>query len=356
MGLDLFSILGVQPTTPVAGEAAPEGGEGFSDVLDDLLAFEDVPVDVDSAGDEPEELVVELDEDLDDDFEGALLSLDDMQLDLPLSDDEVREDLVAWAAQSTPAQRVAVPVEGDTLRTQAQQLAPPVVQAAPSAEPLTWEPLAQEITPPGLGPRVTQLHEELSAELADEAELEVAESPEPELLEELVEPPVQRARRPRRLEAVKQAATATVEAASTESAEPELQLEAPEPLPTVADLGLAHETPEGLVALPRAVRVDVDDDLAIEIATEGADVDIRLEGTVQALDEQAGLQPELDERLGRGGWNLEGYDEHARDAHDPREARADAPSSSSSSEQRDDSGAEAAGDPATTHATVSALA
>ncbi|GEM_PF-6538533 len=367
MGVDLLALWSAPPATMAEAPAGPPG-DGFADVLADTMKGVELPKDADGEGDEPElaDLELELDPD---ELGEAMLALDDEQLELPLEPIDTEDELIAWAAQATNVDGT-VALGGETLRTQPQRLpqvtAPP---PAPAATPLTELPEPIELTQ-AAGPKVVHLRPqptsptaphlaEPSQALTPEPASDPTEAPDPTEAVPVDEPPPTRAvaRRPRRLEAARlQHGSAPVDAATATANDTELTPEhRVESLPTVADLDLPAETPEGFVAVPQHVRVELDDELAIEIASDGAEVDVRLEGTVQALSEQAGLQPELDERLGRSGWSLEHYDENVRDEH-PREGSGREASRGATEPTARGAAPESRSEPAAHDATVSALA
>lgn len=68
----------------------------------------------------------------------------------------------------------------------------------------------------------------------------------------------------------------------------------------------------GALTHRRAVRVEVDRDLTLEVSYDREDVEVSLDGTPEALRHLAGMERSLSEDLEAGGWNLRQFDARER--------------------------------------------
>lgn len=96
---------------------------------------------------------------------------------------------------------------------------------------------------------------------------------------------------------------------------------APEPPPEMPDLA---PTP----ADDRAVRVQLDADLAVEIAPSQGRYDVTVEGGPTAVEALTEIGPELEHHLARGGWSL-GTFQSRRDRHQPAKPHHRGPAATS---------------------------
>lgn len=82
------------------------------------------------------------------------------------------------------------------------------------------------------------------------------------------------------------------------------------------------ETPEGLITKAKVieegdgVRVHVDRDLAVEVAWQAEGLEVRIDGTVDAVDPMKELESAMQDMLGRNGANLLDYSTHIRAAEE----------------------------------------
>jgi hypothetical protein len=83
--------------------------------------------------------------------------------------------------------------------------------------------------------------------------------------------------------------------------------------------GSEQATPEGHVPNPTDVVVDVDEDLAVKITTNGREVIVAAEGTASALEDLRGLGPELAESLRDLGFDLSEFTSEEREAAEENE-------------------------------------
>ena len=83
--------------------------------------------------------------------------------------------------------------------------------------------------------------------------------------------------------------------------------------------GSEQATPEGHVPNPTDVVVDVDEDLAVKITTNGREVVVAAEGTASALNDLRGLGPELAESLRDLGFDLSEFTSEEREAAEESE-------------------------------------
>jgi hypothetical protein len=79
-------------------------------------------------------------------------------------------------------------------------------------------------------------------------------------------------------------------------------------------IGSEQATPEGHVPNPTDVVVDVDEDLAVKISTNGREVVVAAEGTASALDDLREVGPELAESLRDLGFDLSEFTSEEREA------------------------------------------
>ena len=121
--------------------------------------------------------------------------------------------------------------------------------------------------------------------------------------------------------------------------EPHDDLELPEPELPEADLldgELPPELPESTyVSRSRTVRVQLDDDLTVEVHAEDADVDVDVEGTRDAVSSVREASQELRQELQNGGWDLRHFDTRER-----RSSREGSPSALGHSEASSEAQAE----------------
>jgi uncharacterized protein YuzE len=78
-------------------------------------------------------------------------------------------------------------------------------------------------------------------------------------------------------------------------------------------------TPEGHLPSLTDVVVDVDEDLAVKISTNGREVAVSLEGTASALDDLRDVGPELAESLRNLGFDLSEFSSEEREAAEEKE-------------------------------------
>ncbi len=83
--------------------------------------------------------------------------------------------------------------------------------------------------------------------------------------------------------------------------------------------GSEQATPEGHVPNPTDVVVDVDEDLALKISTNGREVVVAAEGTASALEDLHGVGPELAESLRDLGFDLSEFSSEEREAAEENE-------------------------------------
>ena len=82
------------------------------------------------------------------------------------------------------------------------------------------------------------------------------------------------------------------------------------------------ETPEGLITKAKAleegdgVRVHVDRELAVEVAWQAEGVEVRVDGTAEAVDPMKDLGSAMEDMLGRNGARLLDYSTHIRAAEE----------------------------------------
>lgn len=78
----------------------------------------------------------------------------------------------------------------------------------------------------------------------------------------------------------------------------------------------AAPTPEGHVSPLTEVMVEVDDDLRIAVKTSGREVMVSMDGTARAIEEVAGIGPELKDSLEDMGFNLSQFSTQKDDGQD----------------------------------------